>query len=70
MILGNLTNLLDKFEVREIECLGLEFDPHVADAVITESDANKPEGVVLEVLQKGYMYKDKVLRPAMVKVNK
>ncbi len=70
MILGNLTNLLDKFEVKEVDCLGLEFDPHVAEAVLTEHDENKPENVVLEVLTKGYKYKDKLIRPAMVKVNK
>ena len=70
MILGNLTALLDKFEVHEVECLGLEFDHHVAEAVLTEHDENKPENVVLEVLTKGYKYKDKVIRHAMVKVNK
>ena len=70
MILGNLTSLLDKFEVKEIECLGLEFDPHVAEAVLTDHDETKPENVVLEVLTKGYKYKDKVIRHAMVKVNK
>lgn len=70
MILGNLTAILDKFEVREVECLGLEFDPHVAEAVLTDHDENKPENVVLEVLTKGYKYKDKLIRPAMVKVNK
>lgn len=70
MILGNLTSLLDKFEVREVECLGCEFDPHVAEAVLTEHDEGKPENVVLEVLTKGYKYKDKLIRPAMVKVNK
>ena len=70
MILANLTQLLDKYEVKEVECLGLEFDPHVAEAVLTEHDENKPENVVLEVLTKGYKYKDKLIRPAMVKVNK
>ena len=70
MILGNLTNVLDKFEVKEIECLGLEFDPHVAEAVLTDHNEDKPENVVLEVLTKGYKYKDKVIRHAMVKVNK
>ena len=70
MILGNLTGLLDKFEVKEVDCLGLEFDPHVSEAVLTEHDENKPENVVLEVLTKGYKYKDKLIRPAMVKVNK
>ena len=70
MILGNLTALLDKFEVKEIECVGLEFDPHVSEAVLTDHDETKPENVVLEVLTKGYKYKDKVIRHAMVKVNK
>ena len=70
MILGNLTSLLDKYEVKEVECLGNEFDPHVAEAVLTEHDESKPENVVLEVLTKGYKYKDKLIRPAMVKVNK
>lgn len=70
MILGNLNSVFDKMEVREVECLGLEFDPHVAEAVLTEHDDNKPENVVLEVLTKGYKYKDKLIRPAMVKVNK
>lgn len=70
MILASLTGLLDKFEVKEVECLGLEFDPHVAEAVLTEHDETKPANVVLEVLKKGYKYKDKLIRPAMVKVNK
>ncbi len=70
MILASLTVLLDKYEVKEIECLGLEFDPHLEEAVLTEHDENKPENVVLEVLKKGYKYKDKLIRPAMVKVNK
>jgi len=70
MILGNLTALLDKYEVKEIICEGLEFDPNLEDAVLTEHDPNKPENVVLEVLTKGYKYKDKVIRHAMVKVNK
>ena len=70
MILGNLTSLLDKFEVKEIDCLGLEFDPTLEEAVLTDQDESKPANVVLEVLTKGYKYKDKVIRHAMVKVNK
>ena len=70
LILGNLTTLFDKFEIKEVECLGKEFDPNVAEAVITEQREEKPENVVLEVYTKGYFYKDKLIRPAMVKVNK
>ena len=69
MIYGNLINILNKLDVKEIEASGIEFDPKFHQAVLTEKDENKPSGVVLEVLQKGYMYKDKVIRPAMVKVN-
>lgn len=69
MIYGNLVSILNKEEVKEIEASGIEFDPNYHQAVLTEHDETKPSGVVLEVLQKGYMYKDKVIRPAMVKVN-
>ncbi len=69
MIYTNLINILNKCEVKEIVAEGVEFDPTYHQAVLTEKDENKPAGVVLEVLQKGYMYKDKVIRPAMVKVN-
>ena len=69
MIYGNLVSILNKYEVKEIVADGIEFNPVYHQAVLTEKDENKPSGVVLEVLQKGYMYKDKVIRPAMVKVN-
>ena len=69
MIYGSFVNVLNNIEVKEIECDGLEFDPVYHQAVFTEKDETKPSGVILEVLQKGYMYKDKVIRPAMVKVN-
>ena len=69
MVYNQTRSLLEKFEVKEIECLGKEFDPTYAQAVVVEKDETKESGVVLEVLQKGYMYKDRVLRIAMVKVN-
>ena len=69
MIYANLINILNDAEVKEIPCQGLEFDPTKMEAVLTENDKSLPSGVVLEVLQKGYTYKDKVIRVAMVKVN-
>lgn len=69
MVYNQTRNLLEKFEVKEIECLGKEFDPTYAQAVVTDKDESKESGIVLEVFQKGYMYKDRVLRIAMVKVN-
>lgn len=69
MIYTSVIDILNKFEVKEIPAEGIEFDPTVHQAVLMEHDETKPNGVILEVLQKGYMYKDRVLRPAMVKVN-
>ena len=69
LIYTNTVNILNKYEVTEIKAEGIEFDPTYHHAVLTEHDDTNPSGVVLEVLQNGYMYKDRVIRPAMVKVN-
>ena len=70
MIYAGLRSVLDKYEVKEIECLGLEFDPMYHQAVLTDHIDGKKDNEIIEVMQKGYTYKDKVIRPAMVKVNK
>ena len=69
MIYENLVNILKSKEIVEIEALDKEFDPNLMNAVLTEENKEKDKNIVLEVLQKGYMYKDKLIRPAMVKVN-
>ena len=69
IIYSNTLNMLNKFDVKEINACGCEFDPAYHHAVLTEHNDTKPAGVILEVLQKGYIYKDRVIRPAMVKVN-
>ena len=65
----SLLNILNEYEVREIECLGKPFDANTMDAIMRESTIEEEAGIVLDVMQKGYMYKDKVIRVAMVKVN-
>ena len=69
MVYTQINNMLDKFEVKEIEAFGKEFDPTYHQAVMKETNPDKESGIVLEVFQKGYMYKDRVIRPSMVKVN-
>lgn len=69
MVYAQIKGLLEKFEVKEIECLNMPFDPTYHQAVFTGKDDNYESGIILEVLQKGYIYKDKVIRPSMVKVN-
>ena len=70
MIYASLTKTLEKYGVTEIKALGEVFDPNYHQAVMTDSQEDKPVEVITEVFQKGYMLKDKVIRPAMVKVNK
>ena len=70
MIYANLINILNKFEVKEIDALNKEFDPTYHQAVMTEEKEGTNPNIVIEVMQKGYTYKDKVIRPAMVKVSK
>lgn len=69
MIYGSLINILTELELKEIEALEQPFDPAYHQAVLTEKDESKEDGIILEVLQKGYMLKDKVIRPSLVKVN-
>lgn len=69
MMYTNMREILRANEVVEVECEGKEFDATVMEAILVEHDDAKPAHVVLEVLQKGYMYKDKLLRSAMVKIN-
>ena len=64
-----IQELLGKFDVKEIDALNKEFDPSIHNAVIMDNKEGVKSGTITEVLQKGYMYKDRVLRTAMVKVN-
>ena len=69
MIYCNLVNVLEKFEVKAIDGNNKEFDPTYHQSVMTEKVDGVESGMVVEVLQKGYLLKDKVIRPAMVKVS-
>ena len=69
IVYANLLNILFEFEIKEIDALGKPFDPNSMNAVMTASIIEEESNIVLDVMQKGYMYKDKVIRPAMVKVN-
>jgi molecular chaperone GrpE len=62
--------VLKKFGVEEIDCEGKEFDANTMQALMTDSDSNFEDDIVLDVLLKGYRLKDRVIRPASVKVNK
>jgi len=70
MIYGNLSNTLQGFEVLAMDILNKPFDPELMDAVMIEKIEGVEPNIVVDVLQKGYTYKGKVIRHAMVKVSK
>jgi len=69
MVYRSLIEATEKEGLQIIKAEGEQFDPNVHQAVMQEQDSEKETGVVLRELQKGYMLKDRVLRPSMVSVN-
>ena len=70
MINNNLQELLKNEGVKKIEVMGKQFDPKLHHAMDTKYDKNKDDGIILEETQTGYLFKDRVLRPSIVIVNK
>ena len=69
LTLKSLQNSLDKFEVKPIESLGQPFDPNRQEAMTMESSDTVPAGHVITEFEKGYFYKDRLLRAAKVIVS-
>ena len=69
MIYCNMQNIMENFEVKSVDSIHVPFDPVYHNAILMEKIEGVESGMVVEVLQKGYIYKDKVIRPAMVKVS-
>ena len=69
LIYCHLTNALEKYGVKAIDGNNKPFDPTYHNAVMVEKVEGVKPGMVVEVLQKGYLLKDKVIRTAMVKVS-
>ncbi|MDD6154171.1 MAG: nucleotide exchange factor GrpE [Eubacteriales bacterium] len=70
MIFKQFSDILAKSGLKEIEAKGQDFDPNFHHAVLQDDNDEFESGQVTEVLQKGYTLNEKVIRPAMVKVNK
>lgn len=69
MVYRQLVTALSNEGVKEIEAQGATFDPHLHQAIMQAESAEHEPNEVIEVLQKGYQLKDRVIRPALVKVN-
>jgi molecular chaperone GrpE len=70
LIYKHLQDLLARRGVTPIDTVGLQFDPHVHQAITYESSPGHAEGEVIEEVRRGYKLGDRLLRPAMVKVAK
>jgi molecular chaperone GrpE len=69
LTLRQLTSVFEKFNIKEIDPVGQKFDPHFHQAISTVESDGEPNTVV-QVLQKGYLLHDRVIRPALVIVAK
>ena len=69
MIHQQLVNVLTNEGIKEIEAMGQPFDHNTMQALMQEAKEGVEPGMVIEVMQKGYMLKDRILRPALVKVS-
>lgn len=68
LTLRQLQTILNTEGLQAVESLNKSFDPQIHEAVFQETSADVSEPIVIEELQKGYLYKSKLLRPALVKV--
>lgn len=68
MVYKNLVEILEKHDIKAIDALNQPFDPNFHQAVMTEA-ADSESDIVIEEFQKGYILKDRVIRPTMVKVS-
>jgi molecular chaperone GrpE len=69
MIYRQLSQVLEAEGLRRMEAVGTPFDPELHQAIMQVESGEHEEGTVVEVIQNGYWLKDKLIRPAMVKVS-
>jgi len=69
MVYRSMAEALKKEGVEPIEAVEKEFDPQIHQAVMQDNNENFGSNIVIEEFQKGYLLKDRVIRPSMVKVN-
>ena len=70
LTLKGLMNVLEKAGVEVVEAVGAAFDPNFHEAVSEQADDRAAPGTVLKELQKGYLLNQRLIRPAMVIINK
>jgi len=66
----DLVSIFKKNGIESIECINKKFDPNFHQAMLEVEDNTKEPGTVIQEIQKGYMMKDRLLRPSLVGVTK
>ena len=66
----DLISIFKKNDINEIECINKKFDPNFHQAMLEVEDNTRNPGTVVQEIQKGYMIKDRLLRPSLVSVTK
>jgi molecular chaperone GrpE len=69
MIFRQLSQVLEQEGLQQMNSVGQPFNPEYHQAIMQVESDEHEEGIVVEEVQKGYLLKDKVIRPAMVKVS-
>ena len=70
LIFKDFLKTLEKFEIKQIDCLGKKFDPNFHQAISEEINNSKETGEIIKVIQIGYLIKDRLLRPASLVIAK
>ena len=70
IIKNDLISIFKKNGIESIECINKKFDPNFHQAMLEVEDSSKDQGTVVQEIQKGYMMKDRLLRPSLVGVTK
>lgn len=69
-ILKNMNSLLKKYNVSPIDALGEIFDPNFHEAISTITDSNLDDNTITKEIRKGYISKNRVIRPTLVEISK
>ena len=70
IIYKDMLSILKRNNILAIECIGKKLDPNLHQAMMEIEDENKESGIILQEIQKGFMMKDRLLRPSLVGVAK
>ncbi len=69
-ILKNMNSLLKKYDVSTIDALGEIFDPNFHEAISTITDSDLDDNTIMKEIRKGYISKNRVIRPTLVEISK